>query len=371
MPIVLVLIALVVGSLIFHFLSPWWFTPLASNWGSIDTTINITFWVTGIVFVAVNLFLAYAVYRYRYQKDRRSDFEPENKKLEGWLTLITSVGVFLMLAPGLVVWAKFVNVPDHASQVEVVAQQWQWGFRFPGEDGVLGKSDVRFVSADNPLGIDPDDPNGQDDRIVDNNEVYLPLDQAVEVLIRSKDVLHNFAVPQFRVKMDAVPGLVSYLWFTPTEIGRFDILCMELCGVAHHTMRGYVVVATQEVFQHWLQQQPTFSETQSGPKGNALAGASHYQLCASCHGANGEGNAQLNAPRLSNQSVSYLERQLHYYRQGIRGAHPDDALGQRMAAMAASLADDQAVKDVVAHITKSLGPLLVEKEDVVGSTVFW
>ena len=100
---------LIVGSVLFHVLSPWYLTPLASNWGMIDTTIDITFWVTGIVFVAVNAFMAYCIIKFRHRKDRRSDYEPENRKLELWLTGITAVGVAAMLAPGLIVWAEFVT----------------------------------------------------------------------------------------------------------------------------------------------------------------------------------------------------------------------------------------------------------------------
>ncbi len=350
MKLALVIVALVLVSLLFHFLSPWWLTPLASNWGSIDTTIHITFWVTGVVFIAVNLFLAYVVYRYRYRQDGRAAYQPENKKLEFWLTLITAAGVCLMLAPGLVVWAKFVEPPADASEVEVIAQQWQWGYRFPGADGQLGKSDSRFIDANNQLGIDPDDPAGRDDIIVDHNELHLPINQPVKVLLRSKDVLHNFAVPQFRVKMDAVPGLISSLWFTPEKLGRFDILCMELCGIAHHTMRGLVVVESPQDFQQWLQQQPTFASTLQPATGNAEQGQGLYAVCASCHGSRGEGNLAMNAPRLNGQSPTYLKRQLRYYQQGIRGSHPDDTLGQQMAAMAATLSDDSAIDDVVAYI---------------------
>jgi len=246
MKLVIVSILLVIGSVAFHFLSPWWFTPLASNWGAIDDTISITFWITGIVFVLVNLFLAYCVYKFRFKEDRKAHYEPENKKLEYWLTGITAIGVIAMLAPGLVVWAKFVDIPEDAKIVEVVGQQWQWGFRFPGAGGLLGSADNPFVSTTNPLGINPTDPNGQDDLLVLTNELKLPLGQPTKVLLRSKDVLHNFTVPQFRVKMDLVPGTVSKLWFTPTREGRFDILCMELCGIAHYAMRGYVEVLPQK-----------------------------------------------------------------------------------------------------------------------------
>src|SRR5262245_43438708 len=117
MALAIALILLVVGTVLFHFLSPWWFTPIASNWTTVDETVNVTFWVTGIVFVAVNLFLAYAVLRYRHRKGHKAHYEPENRKLEWGLTLVTSVGIAAMLAPGLAVWAKFVTVPPDASTV--------------------------------------------------------------------------------------------------------------------------------------------------------------------------------------------------------------------------------------------------------------
>ena len=167
----IVLILLIVGSVLFHYLSPWYFTPIASNWGAMDDTINITFWITGFVFVAVNLFLAYAVVRYRYRKGARAAYEPENKKLEGWLTGLTTVGIAAMLAPGLFVWAKFVDVPKDAAVVEAVGQQWHWSYRFPGKDGVMGTVDARHVSDKNPFGMNPDDPNGQDDVLISSPEV--------------------------------------------------------------------------------------------------------------------------------------------------------------------------------------------------------
>ena len=126
MALVIALIVLTVGSVLFHFISPWYLTPLASNWSTIDFTIDLTFWVTGFVFVAINGFMAYAVYRYRYNKDRRSEYRPENTKLELWLTGLTSIGVAALLAPGLFVWAEFVTPPDSASEVEAVGRQWHW-----------------------------------------------------------------------------------------------------------------------------------------------------------------------------------------------------------------------------------------------------
>ena len=261
MSIAIVLFLLVVGAVLFHFLSPWYFTPIASNWGAIDDTIHLTFWVTGFVFVAVNLFMACAVFLYRHRRGRRAEYAPENKKLEWWLTIVTSVGVAAMLAPGLFVWAKFVTVPKEATVVEVLGQQWTWSYRFPGRDGVLGSTDARLVTPDNPFGIDPKDPRGADDILISTPELHLPVNKPVKMLLRSKDVNHQWAVAQFRVKMDMVPGMVTYFWLTPTRTGQFDVLCEQLCGMAHFAMRGRVVVDEQNAFQAWLSSQPTYSET--------------------------------------------------------------------------------------------------------------
>ncbi|NNF16428.1 MAG: c-type cytochrome [Gammaproteobacteria bacterium] len=350
MALAVVLVLLVIGSVIFHFWSPWWFTEVASNWGTIDDTIEITFWVTGLVFVALNIFVAVAIIKYRQKEGSRAYYEPENKKLEIGLTVFTTIGVALMLAPGLVVWAKFVNVPEGAAEVEVVGQQWYWSYRFPGEDGRFGTVDARLISPDNPFGMNPDDDNGQDDVLVMSQELHLPVNKPVKLLLRSKDVLHNYTVAQFRVKMDIVPGMVSYMWLTPTRTGTFDALCEELCGVAHFTMRGRVVVEEEDAYQAWLSSYPTYAETVATVKGNANAGQAMYAVCSACHGADGAGNLALNAPKLTGQHPWYLARQIKHYQNGARGALEEDNYGRQMAPMASTLVNDQAIANVVAYI---------------------
>jgi len=345
-----VLILLVVGSVVFHLLSPWTFTELASNWAMVDFTADITFWVTGGVFVFINLFMAYCVIKFRYKKGNRAAYEPENKKLEIWLTGITAVGVAAMLTPGLVVWNQFVSVPEEAHVIEAVGQQWHWTFRYPGEDGKLGEVDNERISGQNPFGIDPEDPNGQDDVVVYNPEAHIPLDKPVKFLLRSKDVLHNFTVAQFRVKMDLVPGMDTFLWLTPTKSGRFELLCEELCGIAHYTMRGAVIVEEQDDFDNWLAQQATFAEHMATPAGDVIVGAAQYAVCAACHGPQGEGVSALNAPKLAGQSEWYLKRQLKNYKKGLRGTHEDDIFGQQMIGMVATLVNDTAVNNVAAYI---------------------
>lgn len=296
MAIALALLVLVVASVLFHLVTPWWTTPLASNWKQMDDTLTITLATTGLFFVVINLFVAYTVWRFRHRAGRRAAYEPENKRLERWLIGVTTLGIAGLLAPGLVVYADYVRPPADARLLEIVGQQWQWRFRLAGASGKLGGSDARFVSGSNPLGLDPADAAGQDNVIVLGNEVHLPVGHPVKVLMRSHDVLHDFFVPQFRARMNIVPGQVSSFWFTPTQPGRYESMCAQLCGVGHPDMRGYVVVEDDAAFQAWLQQQPTFAATQAaaapaaaGTGTPAAQGRSLAQTkgCVACHTVDG------------------------------------------------------------------------------------
>ena len=299
MPVVIALLVLVVGSVLFHLLTPWWTTPLASNWQQMDDTLTITLVVTGVFFVAINLFMAYTVWRFRHRAGQRAAYQPDNKKLEHWLIGVTTIGVIGLLAPGLSVYADYVHPPANAMLLEVLGQQWQWHYRFPGAAGKLGGTDARFVNSANPFGLDPSDPAGQDNILVSGNEVHLPLGRPVKVLLRSHDVLHDFFVPPLRARMNIVPGQVSSFWFTPTASGRYEAMCAQLCGVGHHNMRGFVVVEDEASFQTWLKGQPTFAmlqtPTQTGSaaspaaQGRALAQSRGCLACHSLDGSSGVG----------------------------------------------------------------------------------
>jgi cytochrome c oxidase subunit 2 len=260
MVVAYILLLVAVGSVLFHIYSPWWWTPIATNWSYIDHTISITFWITGAVFFAVIAFMAYCVLRFHHKEGRQAAYNPENKKLEWWLTIGTAIGVGAMLAPGLFVWHQFVTVPADATEIEVMGQQWQWSFRLPGKDGRMGTTNVRNVGPDNPMGLNRDDPHGQDDVVIENGDLHLPVGKPVKVLLRSIDVLHDFYVPEFRAKMDMVPGMVTYFWMTPIRTGTFDVLCAELCGAAHAQMRAKVVIDEEGAYHAWLEKQQTFAE---------------------------------------------------------------------------------------------------------------
>ncbi|MGN6830154.1 cytochrome c oxidase subunit II [Paucibacter sp. M5-1] len=301
MLIAITLAVIVLASLLFHYINPWHPPALASNWKQMDDTLTITFVITGIFFVILNLFLVYVIWRFRRRGSKATEtvaYQPVNHKLERWLTVITTVGIVALLAPGLKVYADYVTPPKDALEVEVLGSQWQWRYRFPGADGQLGATDARFVTASNPFGLDPDDAKGQDDALVDASELHLPLNQPVKILLRAHDVLHDFYVPPFRARMNMVPGLVTTFWFTPTQAGRFEAMCAQLCGVGHAAMRGLVVVEEAPAFQAWLAGKPSFAAaSKPAPVATADGGSSDplamglavakAKACVACHSADG------------------------------------------------------------------------------------
>jgi cytochrome c oxidase subunit II len=298
MAIAIALLLLVVVTVVFHIFSPWWLTPLASNWGMMDLTLSITGAITGLFFVAVNLFVVYTIVKFRHRKGSpRAAYQPDNKRLERWLIGVTTVGIVMLLAPGLVVYADYVDPPKDSLVLEIVGLQWQWRYRFPDAGGKLGLSEARFVNGTNPLGLDPDDPAAQDDIVVVGNEVHLPVNKPVKVLLRSHDVLHDFFVPQFRARMNIVPGQVSSFWFTPTVPGRYESMCAQLCGVGHPNMRGTVIVEDEAKFAAWLKTQPTFAATlkPAAPAGDSPAAMGQALAktrgCVACHSVDGSPGA--------------------------------------------------------------------------------
>ena len=254
----IIFLLVIIGSILFHIFTPWYWTDIASNWGSMDDTITLTFWIGGGVFILVCLFMVYCVFKYSYKEGRKAEYKPEDKKLERILTWSTTLGVAALLAPGLIVWNQFINVPSNAIHVDVMAWQWNWQYRLPGKDGKLGTTSIANISDNNPFGINLDDPYGKDDILIQSDKLNLKNNRPVKILLRSVDVLHNWYVPQFRAKMDAVPGTITYYWFEPNKIGEYEVLCAEYCGVGHYGMRGRVEVQDEQNYENWLDEQETF-----------------------------------------------------------------------------------------------------------------
>ena len=142
--------------------------------------------------------------------------------------------------------------PKNAVKIEVTGQQFAWVFRYPGADGKFGRIDpTKIDDQDNPLGIDPTDPDGKDD-IVSRGKMVVPLNQEVQAILRSKDVTHSFFVPYLRIKQDTVPGLNISIHFMTTKVGTYEIACAELCGLGHYKMRGTFEVKEPADFTKWL-----------------------------------------------------------------------------------------------------------------------
>ena len=137
-------------------------------------------------------------------------------------------------------------------EVKVVAQQFAWNVHYAGPDGRFGHTSARFLY-DNPIGLDPNDPDGKDD-ITTMNQIYLPIDKPVIISLTSKDVIHSFGVPAMRVKQDVIPGMTTHVWFTPNKLGQYEIACSQLCGTGHYRMRGIINVLSQSDFDQWIQQ---------------------------------------------------------------------------------------------------------------------
>ena len=269
MLVTLIFLLFTIAVVAFHFYAleqGFWFPVLASNWALMDLTTKITLAVSAVVFIVISVFVCYCIFRFRRREGHSADHEPENSKenskLEGWLTIFTTVGVIALLSPGLMVYRDFINPPADAIKAEVLGEQWTWSYRFPGNDGIYGRTNPKFFSLDNSFGLDPSDPASQDDVLVNTNTVHFPINQPVDIQLRSKDVLHDFYIPQFRAKIDMVPGQVTKLWFEPTLEGEYEIVCAEYCGIAHYNMRGIAIVNSVPDFQFWLDQQQTFGELQ-------------------------------------------------------------------------------------------------------------
>jgi cytochrome c oxidase subunit 2 len=219
-----------------------WLPPLKSDRIAIDHALAITLVVTGLVFIVTNLLLAWFGYRYQDGPGARAAYWHDSPRLEMTWTLVTAAILAIFLFTALNLWAKVNSRPPaDAVLIEVTGQQFAWNVRYPGKDGVLGKTDHLQASQDNPIGLVKDDPAAKDDLLL-LNQLYLPKDRPVRVQVRSMDVIHSFFLPNFRVKQDAMPGMTIEIWFIPKETGDFELACAEHCGLGHYRMRGQVHV---------------------------------------------------------------------------------------------------------------------------------
>ncbi len=214
--------------------------------GQVDMALHILHIGMAIIFVLWFAFFVYCLFRFRAGKNPQASYAGWKGHMSSFLpdVLVLSFELWLIFALGLPVWADIKqNFPpaEESNVVEMVAEQFSWGFQQAGPDGQLGRRDVQYMNTSNPLGIDPEDTAGADD-IVSHNIIHVPLDKPTLLYMSSKDVIHSFFVPEFRVKQDVVPGLRTPLWFKPTQPGVYEIGCAQLCGTGHYVMRGTLIV---------------------------------------------------------------------------------------------------------------------------------
>lgn len=240
-----------------------WMPALASRHGAgIDAMLHYLLTTTGALFLVGYLVLAYFIWRGVGRLRIGPRFAP--RKVERALSVGIGLGMAVIaeggvLAIGMPVWREYFDAvpPADAIVVEVTAQQFMWNVRYPGPDGQFGRTEPRLIDdTANPLGLDPADAAGKDD-VITLNEIAVPFGKMVRVRLRSKDVIHSFFLPNFRVKQDAVPGMSPEVVFFPTETGTFEIACAELCGLAHYRMRGFFKVLPPAEFAEWMRQQET------------------------------------------------------------------------------------------------------------------
>ena len=232
----------------------WWFPAAISQHGlNFDSHFSVLLWVSGAIFLLAQGLLGFAILRFR-DTGRRAKHSEGNTKLEIVWTGSTAVIFIGFALIGNGIWAS-VHLDKSAVaaiKIEVLAKQFSWNFRYPGPDGKLGRTDVKFISdsAGNPFGIDPTDPAGVDDVV--SSAVRVPRGSLVELTLRSRDVIHNFFVRELRLKQDLVPGMAIPLRFQADKSGTYEVPCSELCGLGHHQMRTTLIVMEQEEYQRWL-----------------------------------------------------------------------------------------------------------------------
>lgn len=240
--------------------------PAASEHGEkIDKMMWVTLAITGFVFFLTQILLFWFSYKYQFNEKRTAFYYPHNNKLELIWTVVPAIFLTVLVGMGLYYWFGITkDAPKESQVVEITGKQFNWLVRYPGKDGVLGRKNYRLTDASNgnALGVDWEDAASHDD--LEATEVHLVVNKPVKFVINAQDVIHDVGLPHFRLKMDAVPGIPTTIWFTPkyttAEMKKitgnkdfvYEISCDQMCGSGHYSMKGIIVVETQEEYNAWL-----------------------------------------------------------------------------------------------------------------------
>lgn len=269
---------LMIGFLVLGLIGVWWCNKLfynrtlfpqgsASAEGkSIDTMLIITIAVTGVVFFITQILLFWFSFKYQESDKRKALYLTHNNKLELIWTGIPAIVLTVLVVFGLKYWFKFTSdAPKNAQVIEITGHQFGWEIRYPGRDGVLGRKNYKLIddAKKNPLGVDWSDAASHDDIHVPTT-MHLVVNKPVKLVINSMDVIHDVGLPHFRMKMDAVPGTPTTLWFTPIHTTEemkeisgnpnftYEISCDQMCGKGHFGMRGIIIVESQQAYDQYM-----------------------------------------------------------------------------------------------------------------------
>ena len=274
---------MLIAFLVLGLIGCWWCNELyygktlfpqgaASEHGQkIDLMLYITIGVTGVVFLITQVLLFWFAFKYQERDDRKAYYFPHNTKLELIWTTVPAIFLTILVVFGLKYWFKMTGeAPKESIIVEVTGHQFAWEFRYPGADKILGKKDYKLTKGANSLGVDFNDPASLDDVHVAAT-MHLPVNKPVKLVINAQDVIHDVGLSHFRLKMDAVPGIPTTMWFTPlytTEEMKirsknpnfvYEISCDQICGKGHFSMRGVIIVESEADYNNWLAtQQPEY-----------------------------------------------------------------------------------------------------------------
>ena len=218
----------------------------------IDSIIHIIFWLTGAVFILTQGTYIYYLIAYRRRPGVPAHYSHGNNTLEIiWTTAPTIVFLALAIYSNRV-WEQIHRpAPDNALTIDVSSYQFGWQMRYPGISGKLAPMDVRKITPQNPFGTDPENPKTAQDVI--STDLVIPVGRPVHVLLHSRDVIHSFYVPEFRLYQDCVPGrTIGWVWFQAIQTGDFQLACNQLCGTGHYNMKAPIKVVSEEEFQKWL-----------------------------------------------------------------------------------------------------------------------
>lgn len=251
----------------------------------IDRMLYITIAITGIVFLITQVLLFWFAFKYQYSEKRTAYYYPHNNRLEVIWTVVPAIALTVLVGFGLYYWYQITGeAPENSQVVEVTGKQFAWVYRYPGKDGVFGKKYYKNIDPvnNNELGLIWEDKAAQDDVV--GTEMVVVVNKPVKLVIGSRDVIHDVGLAHFRLKMDAVPGTPTTMWFTPLYTTadmkvktnnpdfEYEISCDQMCGKGHYTMRGVIKVVTQDEYNLWAaKQKATYAQIQSANQPAAAA----------------------------------------------------------------------------------------------------